>query len=130
MKEITIRLADDISDRLTHEAKEKGLTPEELIKYILGTYVQGVLPKPSQLEQGGLKFGIYGSLQDILKSITEDMAGIGKEALKQQARVGALSCKRCTMRLSEQDVENGKCGACGVPLEIALKGDKEGDNPK
>jgi len=44
------------------------------------------------------------------------LKGIDKDMMKMRAREGSLSCKNCTMKLTESDVEAGECSSCHAPI--------------
>ena len=119
MKAITVKLADEVAGAIARDAKAKGLTSEELCKYILGLYAQENLASFSeQLEVMFVEAEEYfGKLRERYFNKFRDNR---LTLLKGHARQGALSCKNCTIKLSEQDIDDGKCGACGVPLATAL----------
>lgn len=129
MKKITVTLDDKVAECIACDAKGMGLSSEELIKYVLGRYVQeeGYCGAKKRAKHPGV--AIAASLGNIMDSILGSASGFGKELLKRQADEGALSCKRCTMKLTSQDIDNDKCGACGVDMKSAVYGDKEDDNP-
>lgn len=107
MKEIDLKLVDEIADFISGDAKEKGLTSEELIRYIVGTYVQ-------RMRGVGFDKFIDGMKDRMTKLITEN--------LKKKVRAGEVKCENCTMKLTEKDIDNEKCGSCGAPLLEALGG--------
>jgi len=117
MKEITLKLADDIAEFIATEAQEMGITSNELIRYIVGGYVQGeraaVRPHTSTViimcDPMGFLKNIFGSVGSLLT-----------ESLKEKVKAGELTCKNCTMKLTEQDIIDGKCNTCGAPLKDAL----------
>ncbi len=127
MKEIVIQLADEIAEFFANDAKAKGLSSAELIKYILGMYAQRgshicthSLAAGSTAVQG---VGILPSnrpLAQLLKELVSGTSVVNKDILKYEARAGALSCKECTMKLTEHDIDEGTCGSCGGSLNMAL----------
>ncbi len=125
MKEVVVRLADNIAGQLARDARDKGISSEELIKYILGSYANESRRETEQSMPSLIGVLMSSSLRNLGDPSSKLSAEIGKELLKHQARAGALSCKRCTMKLTEQDVDNDKCGACDVPLKIALGAEEQ-----
>ncbi len=119
MKEITLRLVDEIADFITNDAKEMGLTSEELVKFIVGMYVQHEKHKKRSSAMG-MMIGIDAG--QLMEEVKGDMGRSAKEFLKRKAAAGDLKCKNCTMALTEQDIDNKKCGTCDAPLTEALGG--------
>ncbi len=111
MKEIIVRLADHVADYIKKDAEEKGITSEESIRHLVGAWVQH--------GKGCGMSGIGINLSDAMSSI---MNNYKNEYLKAKARDGALSCKNCTMRLTENDIDAGKCSACDATLDKAIGG--------
>lgn len=114
MKEITLRLADNIADGIAREAVDMGVTSEEMIKFILGAYVQSSRYSSTKLLE--LKDQLV-ELRSFMSDVSKFSVTMDKEMLKVQARAGALTCKDCTLKLTEQDVEKGKCGSCGALIK-------------
>lgn len=115
MKEIILRLTDEVAACLSGNAREKGLTSEELIKFIVGTFVQG---ENRMLGHLGPHI-ILGYRPD--KHVVE----LVKENLKAKIRSEGISCNNCTVKLTEQDIDNEKCGTCGASLGEALGGEHD-----
>jgi len=120
MKEFTIKLEDKIADYLSRDADAIGVRPEDNIRYILGRYVREISTEASRVQHRGIAIPI--NIGGILKAVEGHLEGWGKDQLKKMAKDGALSCKNCTMKLKPEDIDNRKCGACGVPLVDALGG--------
>ncbi len=119
MKEITLRLTNEIADYISSIAKERGLTSEEFMKYIMGTYVHAM----KQEHESSPQQVIVGvEIDKLMEDIKDNMLGLVKENLRRKARLGELKCKNCTMAFTEKDVDNGRCGTCGAPLKGALGG--------
>lgn len=119
MKEINIRLTDDIANYIAKDAKEIGLTSEELVKFIVGAWVQGEMRERKASSAIAIPFNVEG-LGESFRKVFDEMKEDAKEHLKKLAGEGAISCKNCTMKIKPEDVDAGKCGACGVPLKQAL----------
>lgn len=119
MKELTLRLADEIADFIAKDAKEIGLTSEEHIKNIVGVYVQ-YEKRCAACSHSGTIIGL--NLGGIIEQLRGGVSAHLKSFLKSKASAGDLSCNNCTMKLTEQDIDNGKCGVCDKPLEEILGG--------
>ncbi len=107
MKEIVIQLEDCIAVSLGKDAKKRGLTSSELIKYILGDYAIEHVDEIEEATKATHKMLVE------LAAFTQVM---DSKMLKMRANAGALSCKDCTMKLTEEDVQKGICGACGATI--------------
>ncbi len=125
MKEITLRLHDNIASYIEEDSKQMGLTSEELIKHMVGVYVQNDKRQAQRgmlgvgfMDKDALRSAIRGALDEVDKAFKD----AGKKMLKLRAQDGALSCKNCTMKLTEEDVDKGECGACHTPLGDTLTG--------
>ena len=117
MKDITIHLADEILDFMETEAKELGVHTADLIRYITGTYVQERRMYKRAIMPTGI---ILGKSSGFLKDLFKDAEAFAMRKLKERAQAGELACKNCTIKFTEQDIDNGKCGACGASLKEAL----------
>lgn len=122
MKEITIKLADKIADYVARDADSMGITSEDLIKFIIGAYVQAEIMENSMLQHRGIAIPInIGEILDrVFGSLDERLKSMVTGGLKKAAEEGALSCKNCTMKLTPEDIDAGKCGSCGATLKEAL----------
>ncbi len=117
MKDITVHLADEILTFMEQEAKELGVHSADLIRYIVGTYVQ----ERRIFKQAMMPTGIIvGKPPGFLKDMLKDAENLFVQRLKEKAKAGELACKNCTMKFTEQDIDDGKCGACNAPLKDAL----------
>ncbi len=116
MIEVMIRLEKKIADDLAIDASDRGISVQELIRDILGEYAVTHIRLPEKMS-AAMKSAL-GELEDLFEQL-------GKKMLKSRASSGALQCKNCTMKLTEKDVDNGKCGSCGAPLKEALSEDKK-----
>ena len=119
MKEVTLKLVDEIADYISSNAKELGLTSEELVKFIVGSYVQD----EKRHARRSTPRAIVGiDIDNLMEGMKGDMDKVAKELFKKRIREGDLSCKNCTMKLTEQAIDDGKCNSCGAPLKDALGG--------
>ncbi len=117
MKEVMIRIEDRISEALAKDAQDRGVPMAELLRGVIGDYVSTHLMLAEKLAS---------ILHSSLKDLDKVFEGLERKMLKMRARDGALTCKDCTMRLTEKDVDNRKCGSCGAPLGEFL-GEREED---
>jgi len=117
MKELTLRLVDDIADFIAKEAIEIGITSEELIRFMVGVHVQS---EKQDIKRKTPQAVVGIDINKLLNELKGGFLKFSKEHLKDRARAGELSCKNCTMKLTEQDIDNGECGSCNAPLKDAL----------
>ena len=93
MKEITLRLTDDVADYISNCAEELGLTSEDLIKFIVGTYVQQ--ERRSHMSMASLVYVMKGNRSRLIR-----------EGLKKRIRTDEVKCENCTMKLTEKDIDD------------------------
>ncbi len=122
MKLLTIKVQDRVAEIILTDAKEKGISAEELCRYIIGLYAQTALSKTGEalrliLDEAEAGFKELGDM------VSKGYTDAAKKALKARARDGSLTCKNCTMRLKEQDIVEGKCSSCNAPISIELGGE-------
>ena len=117
MQETTVKLTDKIVKYLKEEASDLGMEVPELIRFIIGSYAQAErLSRRSMPSMGIL-------MKSASLGFSDEMLERMKERLKEQAEAGELSCRRCTMKITAEDIENGKCGTCGTSIKEALTGE-------
>lgn len=129
MKELNIRLADDIADLISNHAKQLGLTAEELTKFIVGSWAQRLKPPVMPvLDLGGMfsraQQSQFPGLSDKEKIMFER---ITTYIVKKQLKAGDFKCENCTLPLDEQAFIDGKCSECGQPL---LGEEQQGEKPE
>jgi hypothetical protein len=121
MKKVVVDLQDNIANSISAEAAQLGLTQEEMLRVIIGEWAVRGLPR------AGVPF-VAGVGLPIAAAPVDQWA---KEIMKVSARVGSLKCRRCTMALTEKDVDDNKCHACGYPvLGESSDTDRGGDQPE
>lgn len=103
-----LELNDDIYDKLDSVSNEKGITIKELIRWVIGDYIQYNLPRhisypvpitPSPAEQENAK---------VMK-----LSGL---LMKSMINQGAIKCSNCTLALTVEDFDKGKCSSCGAEI--------------
>ena len=110
MKEISIKFVETIANQIASESKQRGLTSEELIKYIVGSWL-----KEENMHQYGPMAGIASNISSSFSDAIQDNA---KHQMKALASRGELKCKNCTMPLSVEDVDKGVCHLCNGPINM------------
>ena len=106
MSEITFMLSDKICQQLTEEAGYRGLELQELIRWILGDWVN----ENCDLENLDVTKAIPASMQNQMVF----MSRLGAAAN------GSLKCEDCTFHLSVSDVWRGYCPKCKSNVNQAL----------
>ena len=106
---LDLELDKNIYEKLETTATERGVTVKELIRWIIGDYIQYsqrstkiALPvpvRPSPAEQETAK---------MLK-----LSGILMRGLINQ---GSIKCPNCTLKLTIEAFDNGKCSSCGAEI--------------
>lgn len=105
---IDLELDDEIYNKLDSMSNEKGITVKELIRWVIGDYIQYNLPRhisypvpitPSPVEQGTAK---VMKLSELL--------------IKGMINQGAIKCHNCTLALTLADLEQGKCSNCEAEI--------------
>ncbi len=120
MKEITFQLDDKIADAITKDARERGIPTAELCRSIFGEYVVTHIRLLEKFASG------QSSMLTDVKDIIATVAAMDAYVLKARASRGELSCSNCTLKLSVEDVEEGKCSSCRAPIKgLSTKEDEE-----
>jgi hypothetical protein len=101
MSKLEINIEDSSEEGLREQAKRRGITLEELVRWIIGTWVIGGLVEIRQPPE---------SMADINKAIAHMVR-------MSVAAAGGLSCETCTQRLKLSDVEKGCCPKCEAPID-------------
>jgi len=108
LKNINLELADAIYDNLFDESGERGLTPEELVRWILGDY--------ARYRQGPTMRALPIPSISPIVSETEKLMKLSGMFMKSMISQGGIKCSNCTMPLSAEDIEEGKCSKCGAEI--------------
>lgn len=106
MQELTLRFADGTAKQVKVISEQIGLTPEELVKYIVGMWVR---------EEMNSHYGPVASM--VLQSIPS-LSDFTKPLYLGLAERGDLKCRNCTLPLTKGDVEKGACHSCNAPIDF------------
>jgi hypothetical protein len=106
VKEIAVRFTDGTAKQVKVISEQIGLTPEELVKYIVGMWVR---------EEMSSHYGPVASM--VLQSIPS-LSDFTKPVYLGLAEHGDLKCKNCTLSLTKEDVEKGTCHSCNAPIDF------------
>ncbi|KKM80220.1 hypothetical protein LCGC14_1342030 [marine sediment metagenome] len=68
------------------------------------------------------RFATNSLYRAFIDGMKDRMTKLITENLKKKVRAGEVKCENCTMKLTEKDIDNEKCGSCGAPLLEALGG--------
>lgn len=97
---VSIELEQKIYDSFMNEAKVKGLTPEELLKFLLGNVY-------------GIQFIPVVSIDNNMPQIN-DLNKMSNIMIKTVLKSGMLKCENCTMPLTMGSIRIGKCQNCDM----------------
>ena len=102
-------LDDHISESIHGQAKQRGLSDLELIRWILGSWTIGELQQVPR----------YIPSLDAIPTTpgADSVEMLGKSVQFAVAAQGNLSCRECTQRLTMKDVRAGVCGKCESPID-------------
>ncbi len=110
MKEITVKFHDSIADNIKANADQIGLSPEELIRFIVGRWVQ-------------MEFmGRFGPMAGPIVQSIPSISTIGEKMVRDAASRGEIKCKNCTFPLTPEDIDNGTCHTCHSPIDFSVGG--------
>jgi len=108
---LNLELNADIYGNLVTESDERGITVDELVRWIVGDYaryrqppssVRMVLPSPP--------------LFTPMESETSKLLKLSGMLMKSMINQGGIKCPNCTMPLSLEDLERGKCSKCDAEI--------------
>ena len=108
MKNINLELTDDIYGNLVTESGERGITVEELVRWLVGDY--------TRYRQGPPAVRMALPSPNPIASQTEELLKLSAVFMKSQIKTGAIKCQNCTMPLSVEDIEAGKCSKCDAEI--------------
>ncbi len=101
---LNLELNDDIYGDLVTESAERGITVEELVRWVVGDYARyRQSPPPVRMALPHI---------NPMASQTEELLKLSAMFMKSQIKNGAVKCSNCTMPLSVEDIEEGKCSKC------------------
>ncbi len=110
MKEITVKFADPIANQVKAISTQVGITSEELIRFIVGRWIQ---------QEFIGRFGpVAGPTMQSIPPLVSIISNASRQAMKQAASRGEIKCKNCTFPLTPEDIDNGTCHTCHSPIEL------------
>lgn len=101
---IDLELNDDIYNSLETSALEIGITVKELLRWIIGEWVR--------FSHGPRVLGPIPVPLSPVASETESLLKISRVFIKGMIKQGGIKCSNCTMPLTMEDIEAGKCSKC------------------
>jgi len=101
-REITI--SDNIEARINEEATRLGITPDEVIRHILG-------------EKFGQYGGVIGALSPSFPTPSAPESTT-RTFYKLMAIQGTAKCPVCTQQVTLLDIKTGECGKCGGRIDV------------
>ena len=111
MGKLDFEVTDEIGKALEMDAKQRGITTSELVRWLLGTYVAGEFHyMPNRL-------GPVAPQQVPLPPGGDPLEGMAMMMRMASAAGGILTCAHCTQRLTVGDVERGSCSKCEGPID-------------
>ncbi len=104
---LDLELNDAIHKTLETNAIERGITVQELIRWIIGDYTHFNQPPTSVRMARPLIFPPGHGDQE-----QERMLKLSGFLMKSMIRQGGIKCPNCTMPLDIEELEAGKCSKC------------------
>ncbi len=138
-KELTLKVEETILGVVEAEAYVLGLTPEEMLRYIIGRWARSVTEQAS----AGVPFikppahiaMVMGQPQpdikaawDMLDPNLKVVALASRLLIKRQIDNGEFKCSNCTQALAWKDFVAGHCGVCQAPIWPEEGQDKPGQS--
>ena len=112
-KEIRVRLEDNIYEQLKKMAAEKGLSPNEMAKYIIGDETSIRRPQTSPTQTISLPHPILPpQVTDAYNKMERYLDLMVRSIVSQ----GLFKCPNCTMSLDKEAIETGICNTCGMKI--------------
>lgn len=106
---IDLELNDDIYKNLETAAGERGITAKELIRWVIGDYIRYSQP-PTTMR------ALPMPLSSPVESETTKLLKLSGVFLKNMINRGDIKCSNCTMPLTMEDLEKGKCSKCEAEI--------------
>ncbi len=103
---LDLELNDTVYENLVTAAGERGITVKELVRWIVGDY--------NRYSQGPTSVRMAPPSINPIVSETEKLLKLSGMFMKNIIKQGGIKCPNCTMPLSLEDIEEGKCSKCGV----------------
>ena len=108
---LDLELNDAIFNALETMSIERGITVQELIRWVIGDYVrfsQGPTP---------IRVGLpLHPLPNPATSETDKILKLSGMFMKSMINQGSIKCPNCTMALTVEDIEAGKCSKCEAEI--------------
>jgi len=109
---LNLELNDDIYKTLETAAVERGLTVKELIRWVIGDYVR--YSQPPTMRAGPSIIPFLPSRP--MESETTKLLKLSGLFMKDMINHGGLKCSNCTLPLTMEDIEQGKCSKCDAEI--------------
>lgn len=104
---MNINLDSKIEKAIQDEADEMGLTPEELLKVVLGERFRGPRHLPFPASPNLVLPGPLPTIDPIMMSMVKILA-----------IQGLIKCPSCSLSVTISDVKKGRCSRCEAKLEF------------
>ncbi len=105
---LNLELNSDIYDHLVTESDERGITVSELVRWIIGDYAR--FRQPPSVRMPLTPFPLPG------QSESDKLLKLSGMFIKSMIKQGGIKCSDCTMPLSIEDIEAGKCSKCDAEI--------------
>ncbi len=106
---LNLELTAEIYGNLVTESDERGITIEELVRWIIGDY--------ARYRQGPPAVRMALPSINPMAAETEKILKLSGVFMKSMINQGGIKCSNCTMPLSVEDIEAGKCSKCEAEIE-------------
>ena len=105
---LNIEISDDIYEKMSSITKDRGITIDEFIRYVIGFNVQSII-QPTPLSTMPVT-----SKEQL--ALSKESLKVLKFLIKTMITDGALKCPHCTLALTTEAIEEGKCQNCGIEI--------------
>ncbi len=115
---LDLELNDAIFNALETNSIERGIEVQELIRWVIGDYVrfsQGPTPIRVGLPLHPLPNPATSETDKIMK-LSEMLMKLSEMFMKSMINQGGIKCPNCTMPLTVEDIEAGKCSKCDAEI--------------
>ena len=108
---LDLELNDAIYKTLETAAGERGITVQELIRWIVGDYTRFMQPPTS------VRMALPMPLPtNPVESETTKLLKLSGLFMKDMIKHAGLKCSNCTMPLTMEEIEQGKCSKCDAEI--------------
>lgn len=106
-----LEIEDKVHEILVTESEDLGITVLELIRYVIGEHIRfsGPVPltRPSPVNRMPSQLQVPA---------TEKFLKLAELMFKYILKSGSIKCPECTLPLTFEAIEQGKCPNCGAKI--------------